>query len=203
MTADLPVAAGFERVAIPNADVFYLPRLELRRSDAELLRRLVAEVPWRAETVMMWGRPIRQPRLTAWFGDPGSDYTYSGLQLAPIPWTALLRDIKTRVEEATGWSFNSVLVNYYRDHRDSIGYHSDDEPELGERPRIASLSLGAARTFVMKPKTSAADPVRLRLGSGSLLLMAGETQKHWRHGVPKENQACGPRINLTFRTIVR
>jgi alkylated DNA repair dioxygenase AlkB len=95
-----------------------------------------------------------------------------------------------------------VLLKYYRDNKDSMGFHSDDEPELGERPVIASLSLGEERTFILKHKTLKAIPaVRLRLVSGSVLLMRGDTQRHWKHGIPKESRRCGPRVNLTFRHI--
>ena len=188
---------------MPDADLLYLDRLPLPHPDQQLLQRLVAEISWRSEEVVMWGRRVSQPRLTAWYGDAGAAYAYSGLQLDPLPWTPLLLDIKDRVEAAAGTAFNSVLLNYYRDDRDSIGFHSDDEPELGERPVIASLSLGEERTFVLKHKTSRrTDPVRLRLGSGSLLLMRRDTQRCWRHGIPKESRPCGPRINLTFRSIL-
>jgi len=120
-----------------------------------------------------------------------------------MAWTPLLLDIKARVEDAVGSAFNSVLLNYYRDQRDSIGFHSDDEPELGLRPVIASVSLGDERTFVLKHKTAKhVPPIRLRLTSGSLLLMRGATQHCWRHGIPKETRPCGPRINLTFRSII-
>ena len=187
---------------MPDAEVFYLDRLELAQSDMEVLRLLIAEVPWRSEEVAMWGRKIPQPRLTAWHGDPGSVYAYSGIELHPAPWTPMLLDIKTRIEAAAGSAFNSVLINYYRDNRDSIGFHSDNEPELGERPVIASLSLGEERTFILKHKRSkAVEQVRVRLASGSLLLMTGDTQRCWRHGILKESRPCGPRVNLTFRTI--
>jgi alkylated DNA repair dioxygenase AlkB len=195
--------AGFELIPMPDAEVFYLDRLELAQSDTEVLRTLIAEVPWRSEEVAMWGRKIPQPRLTAWHGDAGSVYAYSGIELQPAPWTPTLLDIKTRIEDVAGAAFNSVLLNYYRDNRDSIGFHSDDEPELGERPAIASLSLGEERTFILKHKRSrAVEPVRLRLASGSLLLMKGDTQRYWRHGILKESRPRGPRVNLTFRTIV-
>ena len=199
----VPVDARFERIQMPDAEVYFLPRLELGRPEAQILERLIAEIEWRAESVVMYGRRVPQPRLTAWHGDAGASYTYSGLQLAPLPWTPLLLDIKNRIEAAVGSTFNSALLNYYRDHRDSIGFHSDDEPELGDRPVIASLSLGKERTFVLKHKRRKdAAPVRLRLTSGSLLLMRGDTQHAWRHGIPKETQPCGPRVNLTFRSIV-
>jgi alkylated DNA repair dioxygenase AlkB len=205
MTAGL-LAPGIalERVPMPDANVSYMEHLPLGQPAAQVLQRLIAEIAWRAEEVVMWGRRLPQPRLTAWYGDPGASYAYSGLQLAPLPWTPLLRDIKARIEEAAGSAFNSALLNYYRDHHDSIGFHGDDEPELGERPVIASLSLGEARTFILKHKTSrAVRPVHLRLGSGSLLLMRGDTQHCWRHGVLKESRPCGPRVNLTFRTIIQ
>jgi alkylated DNA repair dioxygenase AlkB len=205
MTRDFFAAsARFGRVAMPDADVFYLEHLPLAQPDAQVLRRLIAEIAWRSEEVAMWGRRVPQPRLTAWYGDPGARYAYSGLQLDPLPWTPLLAGIKTRVEEAAGSGFNSVLLNHYRDNHDSIGFHSDDEAELGERPVIASLSLGAERTFILKHKRSkTAPPVHLRLASGSLLLMKGDTQRCWRHGILKESRPCGPRVNLTFRTIAR
>jgi alkylated DNA repair dioxygenase AlkB len=199
------LAAGphWQRVQIQDADVVYLRHLELSQPDAQILQRLVAEVPWRAQEVMVWGRKVPQPRLTAWYGDSGANYAYSGIRLQPQPWTPLMLDIRSRIEEAVSATFNSVLLNYYRDNNDSIGFHSDDEPELGGRPVIASLSLGEARTFVLKHKRlREAKPVRLRLASGSLLLMAGDTQRYWRHGVPKESRHCGPRVNLTFRRII-
>jgi|HubBroStandDraft_6_1064221.scaffolds.fasta_scaffold902707_1 alkylated DNA repair dioxygenase AlkB len=198
-------AAGnwFDRIPMPDADVFYLDRLMLAQTDAQVLQRLIAEVPWRSEEVVMWGRLVPQPRLTAWYGDAGMSYAYSGIQLHPLPWTPILLDIKTRIEKAVGLTFNSVLLNYYRDHRDSIGFHSDDEPELGKQPAIASLSLGEERTFILKHKRSKfVGPVHLRLVSGSLLLMKGDTQHCWQHGILKERRSCGPRINLTFRQII-
>jgi alkylated DNA repair dioxygenase AlkB len=204
MTEAVVTEVGPERVPMPDSEVWYLARLALPQPDGETLRRLIAKVPWRAEEVVMWGRKVPQPRLTAWYGDAGSDYAYSGIRLQPLAWTPLLRDIKTRVEAAAGSTFNSVLLNYYRDNRDSIGFHSDDEPELGAQPVIASLSLGAKRAFILKHKASKhIPPVHLRLASGSLLLMRGDTQHRWKHGISKETRPCGPRVNLTFRRIVR
>ena len=162
---------------------------------------LLAEVPFRQETIRLFGKAILQPRLTAWHGDPGASYTYSGLSLAPSPWTPALAALRARVEAAAGCSFNSVLVNHYRDGDDSMGKHADDEPELGENPVIASLSLGARRRFVLEPKKKG-EKVTLELGEGNLLVMAGTTQHHYRHGVPKQ-AARGARMNLTFRRIQR
>jgi alkylated DNA repair dioxygenase AlkB len=186
-----------------DAEVYYLRHLALADAPYRVIRRLIDEVPWRAEKIVVWGRTYPQPRLIAWYGDVGKNYTYSGIQLTPLPWTQLLLDIKSRVEAAARTDFNSVLVNYYRDHRDSMGLHSDDEPELGERPILASLSLGEERTFIMKHKRKKdLKPMRLNLASGSLLLMKGETQRYWKHGIDKETLACGPRVNLTFRRIL-
>jgi len=191
-----------ERIPIPDAEVYYLGNLELGRDRDAVLRQLIAEAAWRQDKILVWGKMHRQPRLVAWYGDRGSDYTYSGLRMIPIPWTDLLLDIRRRVETATAAAFNSVLLNYYRNNRDSMGFHSDDEPELGENPAIASVSLGEERTFVLKyRRDQLAKPVRLRLASGSLLLMKGETQRYWKHGILKEARPCGPRVNLTFRQI--
>ena len=119
------------------------------------------------------------------------------------PFTSPLLEIKARVQELCRENFNSVLLNYYRDHRDSMGFHADDEPELGARPSIASLSLGEERTFVMKHRSREdISDLRLGLASGSLLLMRGETQSNWKHGIPKTAKPSGPRINLTFRQII-
>ena len=203
VTADLFSAdEGLAYVALQDAEVYYLRHLPLAEAPRIVMGQLIDEVPWRAEKIVVWGRTYLQPRLIAWYGDAGMIYTYSGIQLIPLPWTGTLLDIKKRVEAVAGTNFNSVLVNYYRDHRDSMGLHSDDEPELGERPILASLSLGEDRTFILKHKRDKGlKPVRLKLASGSLLLMKGDTQRHWKHGIDKETRPCGPRVNLTFRRI--
>ena len=203
VTADLFSAQdGLAQIPMQDAEVYYLCHLALREGPRIVMRRLIDEISWRAESIVVWGRTCPQPRLIAWYGDLGTTYTYSGIQLTPVPWTQVLLDIKSRVEAVAHTDFNSVLLNYYRDHRDSMGMHSDDEPELGERPVLASLSLGEERIFILKHKREKAlKPVRLRLASGSLLLMKGETQRHWKHGIDKETRPCGPRVNLTFRRI--
>jgi alkylated DNA repair dioxygenase AlkB len=191
------------RLQIPDAEVFYAEKVPLGEPAKILLQRLIDEVPWRSESIVLWGRKHLQPRLTAWYGDRGARYSYSGITLEPLPWTRTLAQIKRRIEVTSGGAFNGLLVNYYRDNNDSMGIHSDDEPELGEEPTIASLSLGAARTLVMRHKTRRdLRPVKLCLKSGSLLLMQGPTQRYWLHGLPKQSVRCGPRINLTFRTIL-
>ena len=191
-----------ERIPMQDAEVYYLRELPLAQTAEAVMNQLINEVPWRAENIVVWGQAYAQPRLTAWYGDDGTNYTYSGIHLHPLPWTPTLIDIKNRIEKIAATDFNSVLLNYYRNHRDSMGLHSDDEPELGSRPIIASLSLGEERTFILKHKTRRdLKSVRLQLASGSLLLMKGETQHCWKHGIEKEKLPCGPRVNLTFRRV--
>lgn len=193
-----------ERITLVDAELYYLRNLPLAQTAEAVMKQLIDEVPWRAENIVVWGKTYPQPRLTAWYGDDGANYTYSGIHLDPLPWTHALIDIKSRVEKIAGIDFNSVLLNYYRDHRDSMGLHSDDEPELGRRPIIASVSLGAERTFLLKHKIKKEfKSVRLKLASASLLLMKGETQHCWKHGIEKEKNSCGPRVNLTFRRICK
>lgn len=202
MSTPLPTAPRFRSLSIPGADISYAERVPLPLPQQTLLDRLIAETRWRHETISLWGKTYLQPRLIAWYGDPGATYTYSGLQLEPLPWTPLLADVKTTVERLTDTAFNSVLLNYYRDHRDSMGLHSDDEAELGARPVIASLSLGAERTLILKHRgDKTRRQVRLPLAGDSLLVMRGDTQRTWKHGINKETQPCGPRVNLTFRRI--
>lgn len=205
MTQDLFAGdSALRQCSICDADVWYLAALPLASPTAVILGDLIDSVPWRSERIVVWGKTRLQPRLTAWFGDPGNDYTYSGLRLTPVPWTPPLKAIRREVERFAGVEFNSVLLNYYRDQNDSMGFHSDDEPELGREPVIASVSFGERRTFVLKHRTNRdIRPVRLPLDSGSLLLMRGGTQHNWKHGIEKQTRPCGPRVNLTFRRIYR
>jgi alkylated DNA repair dioxygenase AlkB len=193
-------SSGTELMAIPieDGELSLLPQLPMPISNAEILARLLDETPWRADTVVVYGKRYLQPRLTAWYGE--ASYTYSGLTLQPLPLTPLLEQLRAAVEQATGRRYNSVLLNYYRDGADSMGMHSDDEPELGPQPAIASLSYGATRTFVLRHKRSKRT-VKLDLTDGSLLLMAGALQAHWLHGINKTAKLVGPRLNLTFRFV--
>jgi alkylated DNA repair dioxygenase AlkB len=191
------------QIPMQDADVSYAESFPLSETPGELLQYLIDQIPWRSESITLWGRKYRQPRLIAWYGDPGASYTYSGITLNPLPWSEGLNRVKRSVERFSGFRFNSVLANYYRDHRDSMGFHSDNEPELGTQPVIASVSLGEERTLVMRHKMrKELSPVRLPLASGSILLMKGTTQSYWVHGISKESLPCGPRINLTFRRIL-
>lgn len=163
------------------------------------------ETPWARERIRLFGREVDVPRLTAWVADDGVTYTYSGLTHEPSPWTPTLRAIRARLRATTGIDFNGVLLNRYRNGEDSMGWHADDEPELGRAPTIASVSLGATRTFQLKHRTRAdVARVDLDLAHGSLLVMRPPTQAHWLHQIPKRRGrgAPGERINLTFRQMV-
>jgi alkylated DNA repair dioxygenase AlkB len=191
-----------ELLDLPDAEIYYSPRVDLGAAPDRILKELIEQTPWRSEVINLWGKEYQQPRLAAWYGDADARYTYSGLSLDPLPWTDLLSILRSRVQALAESAFNSVLLNYYRDHRDSMGMHSDDEPELGPNPIIASVSLGEQRTLVLKHKfRKTLKPVHLPLDSGSVLLMKGATQHNWKHGINKLSRPCGPRVNLTFRRI--
>ncbi len=204
MTFDLFAGAtALERLKIEDAEISFAQIIDLPKPADDLLHEFVGNTPWRHEAVTIYGKKFMQPRLIAWYGDAGQNYSYSGIALEPLPWTRTLREVRERVQVLSDEEFNSVLLNYYRDHRDSMGFHSDDERELGPTPTIASVSLGATRTLVLKHKTKPElKPVRLDLPSGSLLVMKGTTQTFWKHGIEKKTKPCGPRVNLTFRRIL-
>lgn len=167
---------------------------------ATLSRQLQAELSWQTETLVLYGREITVPRRVSWVGDPGATYTYSGVLHEPLPWSPLLANLRARIQSCTGYDFNSVLANLYRDGMDSMGWHADKERELGHNPVIASLSFGAERMFKLRHNKSG-DTVEMYLPSGSLLLMRGALQHHWRHCLPKMRGVTAPRVNLTFRYI--
>jgi alkylated DNA repair dioxygenase AlkB len=158
-------------------------------------------IPWQVHRIRLFGRDVDSPRLSCWIGDPGTGYTYSGVHFEPNPWPVALRAIRARLAGELRIDFNSVLVNLYRDGRDSMGWHSDDERELGTQPVIASLSLGATRRFVLKHRSDPSMKFALELPHGSLLLMRGATQASYRHALPRTARPVGSRINLTFRRI--
>jgi len=199
----LPPGDEVVRLAVPDADLRLWPAAFAPEEADDLFARLCREITWAEEEVVIFGERRRVPRLVAWHGEAGASYTYSGARHEPRPWTAALSEIRSRVQELTGHSFNSVLLNRYRNGRDGMGWHADQEPELGREPVIASVSLGATRRFRLRHRRNRADPVALALAHGSLLLMAGATQHHWLHAVPKTATPVGERINLTFRRIIR
>ena len=165
-----------------------------------LMQALLSDLTWEAVSIRAGARTVVQPRLTAWAGQ--WPYRYSGQTLAPRPVPAALEGVWTRVCKETGVEYNHAVLNYYRDGTDNMGMHADDEPQLGRNPTIAALSLGAARKFVLRPKGKKRYWVRYRLAPGSLLVMGGTIQHRWYHGVPKQEGAEGPRINVTFRRLL-
>lgn len=191
----------FNHEKLPNAGLtFFRDFFDTAQSDAfyeELLRRSA----WRQEEILIHGKLIPFPRLTAWYGDKGKNYNYSGLTVKPESWTSALLQIKKYIEEVTPVSFNSVLLNFYRNERDSVAWHSDDEPELGRNPIIGSVSFGETRRFQLKHKIKKNIRYEIELSHGSYLVMHGPTQHYWLHQIPKESKARKPRINLTFRII--
>jgi alkylated DNA repair dioxygenase AlkB len=183
----------------------YHPHFLPEREADRVFERLWRDLDWSQREITLFGRRLMQPRLIAWYGDPGAVYSYSGLTLAPLPWHPLLQQLKTRVEGFSGSRFDSVLANAYRDGRDSMGWHSDDEKELGPEPVIASLSLGAPRRFLLRPKTRPAGErggtIAVSLAHGSMLLMKGVSQQRFQHSLPRTKRPVGLRINLTYRRV--
>lgn len=189
-------------LSMPDGDVRYMRAAFQPGVADEFFARLRGEVEWRQEEVLLFGARHAVPRLVAWHGDPGATYRYSGVNHHPLPWTVTLAKIRERAELLSGHRFNSVLLNLYRDGRDGMGWHADDEPELGPEPVIASVSLGATRRFRMRHRRRRDQTLAIDLAHGSLLLMQGPTQHHWVHAVPKTLRPVGERINLTFRYVV-
>jgi alkylated DNA repair dioxygenase AlkB len=193
------VRAGPRGNLLPCDGEAFLVEHAIAEPDADrLLDDLSASIAWRQETATIMGRRMPIPRLTAWHGEAG--YVYSGIAMAPAAWTPPLLELKRCAEAHAGQAFNSVLLNLYRDGRDSVSWHADNEPGLGRNPVIASISLGATRRFQLKHRSSG-ERVAIDLTHGSCLIMAGATQHHWVHQVPKTGRTVGPRINLTFRSM--
>ena len=167
------------------------------------MKHLTNDIKWKREKIRMWGKEIVTKKRIAWYADKGKSYTYSGSTFHPDQWNELLLEIKKYVEQYMNFQFNSVLLNEYPNGKVGMGWHSDDERELGIDPIIASLSFGANRDFIFKHKTDKRfENIKIHLKSGSLLLMLGSTQHHWKHSLPKRLKVREPRINLTFRKIL-
>lgn len=180
----------------------WLPAFLTAVESEQAMVDLHSSVPWSNHTVRMFGRSMPSPRMSCWMGEPEALYRYSGQDYAPLPWLPRIQTWRMRLEQSTGAHFNSVLLNLYRDGKDHMGWHADDEPELGPEPTIASLSLGAARDFVLKPRAKpCAERIVVPLASGDLLLMRGCLQRDWLHALPVRKRVGGPRINLTWRRI--
>ncbi|WP_222911050.1 alpha-ketoglutarate-dependent dioxygenase AlkB family protein [Pseudomonas sp. DNDY-54] len=189
-------------IDLPDAHIRYQPKwVDAQRAD-QWLQQLSQQTPWTQPQIKLYGRSIAVPRLVAWYGDTGAAYRYSGLVHDPLPWTPLLTDIRKRVEQEIGEPLNGVLLNFYRNGQDAMGWHSDDEPELGVQPLVVSLNLGATRRFDFRRKGASRIEYSLELEHGSLLVMSGPTQHHWQHQIARTRKVATPRINLTFRQII-
>ncbi len=198
-----PFGSSVSLLSLPDAELHYCDQWLDAAEASRRFEELRTQVEWREEDVVLFGRRYRQPRLVAWYGNADAVYSYSGNRLQPLPWIEPLQSLRQHVEAAAGVPFNSVLLNCYRDQRDAMGWHSDDEPELGRDPVIASVSLGASREFQLRHRQRQDLPIEtVVLGHGSLLIMAGPTQHHWKHRLRRESRPLGERINLTFRRIV-
>lgn len=189
---------------LPDASIQYHPNFFSCEKSSTYLNKLLKSIQWKQNTIKMYGKENPVPRLEAWYGDPGKSYSYSGIQMDPIPWNDELTEIKGKVESTSKTSFNSVLLNYYRDGQDRVAWHSDDEKELGNNPVIGSVSFGAERIFKLRHKKYKENNLKksILLKNGSFLLMKGATQHFWMHEIPRTAKSIGPRINLTFRVII-
>ncbi len=205
-------------INLPQAKLIFIEHFFKKEEADALLSDLTENIHWEQGEIMMFGKKVLEPRLTAWYGDEGKEYTYSGKKQTPLAWTDTLKGIKNKIETDCekltppqsrevrdvpyNPVFNSVLLNYYRNGQDSMGWHSDDEKELGLNPTIASLNLGESRRFLIRNKADKNLKKEILLTHGSLLIMTDEMQHYWQHAVPKEPKKQQPRINLTFRWIV-
>jgi alkylated DNA repair dioxygenase AlkB len=193
-----------ENFDLPDASIQYFPEFFPAVQANGMLQKLKNGITWKQNTIKMYGKENPVPRLEAWYGDPGKSYTYSGITMQPTPWNDDLKIIKNSIEAVSGVIFNSVLINHYRDGKDRVAWHSDDEKELGRNPVIGSVSLGAERNFKLRHKQYKVNELKkqITLRHGSFLLMKGSTQHHWMHEIPRTAKPIGPRINLTFRVIL-
>lgn len=189
-----------EPVKINNGEYIYIPNFYNKETADIYLKRLIADIKWKQESMKMYGKEIPFPRLTAWYGDNDKPYSFSGITLQPHPWSPGLAKIKADIEPKAGVIFNSVLLNRYRDGNDSISWHTDAEKELGKNPVIASVNFGAERKFQLKHKDTN-ERIEILLNHGSLLIMRGEIQHFWKHQIPKSKKITKERVNLTFRVI--
>jgi alkylated DNA repair dioxygenase AlkB len=186
---------------LPPELMEYFPGIFNTNESYLFLKTLISTVPRQQQVISMYGKDVVTPRLTAWYGDKGHSYTFSGTKFDPLPWTDELLQIKQRVEKISSAVFNTVLLNYYRNANDSVAWHSDDEYELGTDPVIASVSFGQVRRFEVRNKTDHQHKYTIGLENGSLLLMKGDMQHNWEHRVPKSTKPLAERVNLTFRII--
>ena len=186
---------------LADADIMLFPRFfDIDEADY-YLKELLAQVEWSEQVIKLYGKEHKVPRLSAWYADDNKSYEYSGLRTVGLPWLTILKEIKNKLRDVCDAPFNSVLVNRYRNGNDSVGWHADDEPELGRNPVIASISFGEERIFHLKHKYDKTLKTSIVLPHGSLLLMQGETQSNWLHQISKSKRNMDERLNLTFRLV--
>jgi alkylated DNA repair dioxygenase AlkB len=186
---------------LPNAIIEYYPNVFDAEKANLLFKKLYQEIPWQQDNITVFGKNHLQPRLTALFGNEGKPYSYSNIIMQPHAWNPILTFIKEEVEAISQEQFTTVLLNLYRNGKDSNGWHADNEKELGRNPVIASVSFGAERTFYLQHNSIKEAKLKISLAHGSLLVMKGETQHFWKHQIAKTAKPINPRINLTFRSI--
>jgi alkylated DNA repair dioxygenase AlkB len=194
--------SSFSNLLPADGEVFYFPNFISVKESDDFLIALKQHVLWKHEPIRMFGKWIYQPRLTALYGDPNIPYSYSGIQMQATPYLPILVNIKNRIEQKISHPFTHVLLNYYRNGQDSMGWHRDNEKSLGKEPIIASLSFGETRTFQMRRYDNKSNKVNIELEHGSLLIMKGKSQECWEHQLPKSKGIFGERINLTFRNLI-
>ncbi len=191
-----------QHLQLSGADVIYYPEFLSQLEASEYYTTLYNDTPWRQDNIKVFGKVYPQPRLTALYGNNNLPYSYSNITMYPLEFTFALSEIKRKVETLVKDKFTTCLLNLYRDGKDSNGWHSDDEKELGKNPTIASVSLGASRVFKFRDKKAKSSVYSMLLEPGSLLLMKNATQHNWQHQVPKTSKNVEPRINLTFRIVL-
>jgi alkylated DNA repair dioxygenase AlkB len=184
-----------------GGELYYVPNVFTREQSDEYFNQLFTEIRWKQEPIKIFGKEVMQPRLTAWYGDISKPYAYSGITMAPNHWIHPLLEIKAVADRLSGVTSTSALMNLYRDGNDGLGWHRDNEKVLGPTPTIASVSLGAVRTFQLRDYKDKESLISIELVPGSIVIMKGESQKVWEHRVPKSAKAHGARINITFRVI--
>lgn len=192
---------GFVKTLAPAGIVDYRPGWIDPASAGQLFERLRAGIDWQRHTIRMFGRELEQPRRLCFLGDDGVVYRYSGADYPAAAWHPAVAGLRDRLAAEGVATFNSALLNMYRDGKDSMGWHADDEPELGQDPVIASISLGAVRRFVLRSRAMPRERFEFTPSAGSLIVMRGDLQHHWQHQLPKTRASVGPRINLTFRQV--
>lgn len=186
---------------LPDATIVYYPHFFDEKEADAIFDQLKTTIPWQQDNIRVFGKTHPQPRLTALFGNEGKSYAYSNIKMQPHPWNPILQKIKSQIETVIDINFSTVLLNLYRDGKDSNGWHADNEKELGSNPIIASVSFGSERVFQLKHNSISGLKQNILLENGSLLIMKGTTQQYWKHQIPKTTKPIGSRINLTFRVI--